>query len=419
MKNIMIAFVLLILLLGACAPGGNTTPGIDALALSHQGMLTEQPIEQLDKRFVNGNNSFGLSAAMLLYNQEENLAFSPSGIELALCMTREGAGGQTAEEMKEALGLSALSDEQITAACRSLMWRANTGGMEAANAIWLSSDYTFAKRFVDTCTKDYMADAYPLVIPGAKDAVNAWADEKTHGRIRDIIAEEFSDDTKIILANALYYLGDWEIPFEANDTYEREFSSPSGKITADFMHSDRQVPYYQNNDFSLISLNFKSIEGEGRYAMAFLLPAEGKSMGDMLAALDAESFAAAINEAKEQEVWIRLPKFEFSFFTKLKDTLITMGMKTAFDASIADFSPMTQEENALFISEVLHKCYIRVDELGAEAAAVTEVAAADGAAMIEDEPSKFYADRPFLFAIYSLEDNVIAFIGAVNDPTQG
>ena len=109
------------------------------------------------------------------------------------------------------------------------MWRANTGGTETANAIWLSSDYTFAKRFVDTCTQDHMADAYPLIIPGAKDAVNTWADEKTHGCIRDIIAEELSDDTKIILANALYYLGDWEIPFEANDTYEREFSAPSGR----------------------------------------------------------------------------------------------------------------------------------------------------------------------------------------------
>ena len=419
MKKVLIIVGILLLLLGACAPGGLTVHGTDVLALSFHGTLAEQPIEPLDDGFVNGNNSFGLNAAKLLYNQDENLAFSPASIELALCMTREGAGGQTANEMKKALGFEGLTDEQITAACRSLMWRANTGGMEAANAIWLSSDYTFAERFVDTCTQDYMADAFPLVIPGAKDAVNAWADEKTHGRIRDIIAEELSDDTKIVLANALYYLGDWETPFESGDTYEREFSAPSGKIKTDFMHSDRNVPYYQNDDFSMISLRFKSGEGEGKYAMAFLLPAEYKDMGDMLEALDAGIFAAAIDEAKTQEVWIRLPKFEFSFFTELRDALMTMGMETAFDQNTADFSPMTQEENALFISQVLHKCYIRVDELGAEAAAVTAVAAEDSGAMIEDEPPKFYADRPFLFAIYSLEDGAIAFMGAVNDPTQG
>ena len=419
MKKVVLSVAALLLLLGACAPASHVPPGVDVSALSFRGTLIEQPIEPLDDSFVNGSNSFGLSAAKLLYNQNENIAFSPASIELALCMTREGAGGQTADEMKKALGLETLTDEQITAACRLLMWRANTGGMEAANAIWLSSDYTFAERFVDTCTKDYMADAYPLVIPGAMDAINAWADEKTHGRINDIITEEFNDETKIVLANALYYLGDWEMPFEANNTYEREFSAPSGKVKTDFMHSDRQVPYYQNDDFFMISLNFKSGEDQGRYAMAFLLPVEGSSIGDMLTVLDADIFATALDGAAKQEVWIRLPKFEFSFFTKLKETLISMGMLSAFDEIDADFSPMTQEKNALFISEVLHKCYIRVDELGAEAAAVTAVAAADGAAMIEEEPPKFYADRPFLFAIYSLEDGAIAFMGTVNDPTQG
>ena len=413
MKKTVIILVLMIILLGACTPN---MPGIDVSSLSYQGTLTKQPIEPLDSGFVNGNNNFGLNAAKLLYSQDENLAFSPASIELALCMTREGAGGQTAAAMKQALGFEGLTDEQITAACRSLMWRANTGGMEAANAIWLSSDYTFAKRFVDICTQDYMADAYPLVIPGAKDAINAWADEKTHGRISDIIEEELHPATGLVLANALYYLGDWEIPFEAGDTHEREFSAPSGKIKTDFMHSDRNVPYYQNDDFSMISLRFKSGEGEGKYAMAFLLPAENKDMSDLLAALDASKFSEALAVAEERLVSIRLPKFEFSYFKKLKQTLIDMGMESAFDENTADFSLMTEEENALFISQVLHKCYIHVDELGAEAAAVTVVEMRATGALISDL-TEFYADRPFLFAIYSLEDGAIAFMGAVNDPT--
>ena len=416
MKKPIFMLLILTMLLGACAPGSHVPSGIDVSALSFRGTLIEQPIEPLDDSFVNGNNSFGLSAAKLLYNQDENLAFSPASIELALCMTREGAGGQTADEMKKALGLEALTDEQITAACRSLMWRANTGGMEAANAIWLSSDYTFAERFVNTCTKDYMADAYHLVIPGAMDAINAWADEKTHGRINDIIEKELHPLTGLVLANALYYLGDWELPFESSDTHEREFYAPSGTVNTDFMHSDRFVPYYQNDDFSMISLNFKSDAADGQYAMAFLLPAEDKDMDDMLKALDAESFSQAIGTA-QQKVSIRLPKFEFSFFAKLKQTLIDMGMASAFDEFEADFSPMTEEPNALFISDVLHKCYIRVDELGAEAAAVTVVEMRATGALISDM-AEFYADRPFLFAIYSLEDGAIAFMGTVNDPTK-
>ena len=93
--------------------------------------------------------------------------------------------------------------------------------------------------------------------------VNAWADEKTHGRIKDIIAQELPPETRIVLANALYYLGEWELPFEANDTYDDEFAAPFGNVTAPFMHSDWFVPYYKNDDFSMITLNFKSDENEG------------------------------------------------------------------------------------------------------------------------------------------------------------
>ena len=113
---------------------------------------------------------------------------------------------------------------------------------------------------------------------------------------------------------------------------------------------------------------------------------------------------------------IKLPKFEYMYSASLKDTLIGMGMPLAFDPSSADFSGMTVEPNLLYISNVLHKCYIRVDELGAEAAAVTEVEVA--AAGIPEDPVTFFADRPFLFAIFSQEDGTIAFMGVVNDPTQ-
>ncbi len=418
MKKLVFMILGMIMVLSACSSTGiqnNQDPSGDAM--SHHAVLKTQPIVPLDTGFVNAVNGFGFKAASLLYDTENNFAFSPSSIELALCMTRAGAAGDTAAAMATTLGLTDLSDEAIIDACRSLMWRANTGGMEAANAIWLSKEYTFSDDFVNTCTEEFMADAFPLVIPGAKDAVNGWAKEKTHGRISDIISEELPDETRIVLANALYYLGDWERPFDANNTWDDVFTSPGGQVTAPFMHSDWWVPYYQNDDFSMITLNFKSDDDEGQYAMAFLLPAEGKKISDMLKTLNADTFSKALEDAVEQEVWIKLPKFEFSYFTKLKETLTDMGMGRAFSISDADFSAMTQEPNEIYIGEVLHKCYIRVDELGAEAAAVTMAVASEGAAPMEEEPAKFYADRPFVFAIYSLEDGTISFMGAVNDPT--
>lgn len=412
MKKMLIFLLAAILTLGGCMSANQTT---DA---AHRAKLLRQIITPLNEEFVSAVNDFGMNAAKQLYNTDENFALSPASIELALCMTRTGASGDTAEEMAKTLGLANLSDSEILSACKSLMWRANTGGMEAANAIWLSDAYTFSEDFINTCTGDFFADAFSLAIPGAKDAVNTWANEKTHGRIKEILSDELPQETRIVLANALYYLGEWELPFEANDTYDEDFAAPTGNVTTAFMHSDWVVPYVKTDDFSMITLNFKSSDDEGKYAMAFLLPAEGQSVSDLLHSLDAVTFSRTLSGAQSQEVWIKLPKFEFSYFTKLKDTLAAMGMNKALSATEADFSAMTNETNQIYIDEVLHKCFIRVDELGAEAAAVTVVEALEGAAMPTQEPPKFYADRPFVFAIYSQEDGTIAFLGAVNDPTK-
>lgn len=413
MKKILCLALMMVFALAGCGGAGNG----GAATIDYRGDLKEQPVVSLPQNFSRGINDFGFASAASLYSADENLAISPVSIELALAMTRTGAAGDTAEEMKNTLALSALSDEQIIEACRSLMWRANTGGMEAANSIWLGKRYTYSEEFLNTCTNDFMADAYPLEIPGAMEDINGWVNEKTHGKINKLLAQEPDPLTEMILCNALYYLGDWEIPFEANDTYDEDFNSPEGAITASFMHSDWSVPYYENDTYSMISLKFKSKQGEGKYAMALLLPAKGKDIPELLASLDGDNFAAALSGLSEEQVQIKLPKFEYMFFSSLSDMLIDMGMQSAFDVETADFSGLTDEQNDIFISEVLHKCYIRVDELGAEAAAVTIVEAPTSAAPIEN-PTTFYADRPFLFAIYSQEDGTIAFMGVVNDPTK-
>jgi len=409
MKKVLLLILSAALLLSACTA---------ASAASYDAKLTEQAVGPLDDKFVSGMSSFGFSAASRLYKEDDNLALSPISITLALCMARAGAQGETKDEMTAALGLSGLSDEQITAACKSLMWRANTGGMEAANALWLLRGYEYKEGYIQTCTDDYMADLKPLAIPGAMEAVNEWAKEKTHGRIRRILSEELPRDTRLMITNALYYLGDWEKPFYESGTYDREFHAPSGALTVPFMHSERHVPYYKNDQFSMITLKFKARENEGRYAMAFLLPAESSSVGELLGSLSGAAFKSALSNATDdKEVIISLPKFELEYFTPLRETLEALGMERAFSLDRADFSGITDAEQ-LFISDVLHKCYVRVDEQGAEAAAVTVVdVPAEGAPPVEEEKREFIANRPFVFAIYSLEDGALAFVGAVNDPS--
>jgi serine protease inhibitor len=408
MKKILPLILSVALLLSACAT---------ASAASYDGKLVKQSIEPLDSGFVSGVNSFGISAASQLYGSDTNLALSPVSIELALCMARAGAAGATKDEMTAALGLAGLSDEQIADACQALMWRANTGGMEAANALWLLDGYKYKADYITTCTEKYMADLKTLAIPGAMNAVNAWAKQKTHDRIDKILSQEPDDNTRMIITNALYYLGDWDLPFDANDTLDKEFTTPSGTVTVPFMNSEWSIPYYSNDQFSMISLKFKAKEDEGQYAMAFILPAEGASVDSLLKSLSGDTFKTALAGATDdRQVSISLPKFEFSYFAPLAETLKAMGMEKAFSPDAADFSGMTDADQ-LFISSVLHKCYVRVDELGAEAAAVTSVEMT-ATAMPMEPPLTFNANRPFLFAIYSQEDGTIAFIGAVNDPSQ-
>jgi serpin B len=425
MRKLLFAILAAVMLAGCAVQTAPEVPGetpevsTGLQPLGIKAELKPQPVEALDADFVSGVNGFGFWAASYLYG-EENLAFSPASIELALAMTRAGAAGQTKEDMAAVLGLDGLTDSQITDACRQMMWRANTGGMEAADALWVGEGLMLSDAFAKTCAEDFMADAYPLVIPGAMDAINAWAGEKTHGRVDDIIREELPPDTAMVLANALYFLGDWTEPFKAEETYDEEFRAPSGSVTTSFMHSTREVPYYENDDFSMITLDFAGEAGEGQYAMAFLLPAEGSSMEELLASLSGEAFAQALSGAQSRETVISLPKFEFSYFTSLKDTLIDMGMGIAFGiGGNADFSAMTAKPNGLFIDDVLHKCFVKVDELGAEAAAVTVVVMRESAEMPPEDAAVFHADRPFAFVIYSREDGAIAFLGAVNDPSQG
>ena len=390
-KVLSLVLVAIFVLTGCSALSGSDNGGVAAVAFRAE--LKEQPVVSLGDDFARGVNDFGFQAAGLLYAADDNFAVSPMSIELALAMTRAGAAGATAQQMKDALGLSTLSDEQIIGACRSLMWRANTGGMEAANSIWLGTRYTYSENFVNTCLNDFMADAYPLEIPGAKDDINNWVSEKTHEKIQDLLEQEPDDTTELILVNALYYLGDWAIPFKADDTYDEDFNTPDGMVTTSFMHSDWHIPYYQDDIFSMISLQFKGGNNEGRYAMALLLPVQGISIRDLLDSLDGDSFASALSALSEEQVLIKLPKFEYMYSASLKDTLVGMGMTDAFDPYAADFSGMTEEANQLYISDVLHKCYIRVDELGAEAAAATAVEMA-AAAMPMEDPATFYADRP-------------------------
>lgn len=399
-------------------PGSSSAAPSATAAASFTAKLSAQKITAFPDAFVSGINQYGWIAASRLYDGS-NLAISPASLELALLMTRAGASGATADEMKTALSMSDLSDEDILSSCKQLMWRLNTSGMEASDSIWMQSDYSFSDAFIKSCTDSFMADAFSVNFltdsAGATDLINKWVSDKTNGKIPLMNPEPLSSDTRLVLINALYFLGDWTIPFEAADTYDQMFHGTKKETSVKFMHSNRDMLYCETPSYQMISLPFSGPgdKSDSTYSMAFILPAQGQDTGELMNALASGGFASAVDSLAGSKVRLSLPKFEFTFDTSMVSTMQSLGMKLAFDIDNARFDKMTGAPNDLSISDILHKCYIRVDEEGAEAAAVTEVIMTEAAAQIDDDAKIFTADRPFLFAIYDETDHTVLFLGAV------
>lgn len=387
-------------------------------AVSYEAKLTPKDIVPFSGGFTDGMNQFGFDVMLELYD-EENISVSPASLELALLMTAMGGTDTTKEEMLSSLRMEELSDEEIRDAVAQLMWRSNNNGMEAANSLWLQKDYGFSTDYLDICADDFMADLFTVDYisdtSGATSAINDWANDKTHGKIPKILNDELSADTRMVLVNALYFLGDWASPFEAESTYDSTFHGTKSDTDVPFMHDERTVAYYEGDTFQLISLSFKGDdENDGPFAMAFILPKEGYDPEDVMIELSDNDFAAQIAQTSYENVRMSLPKFEFDYGTSMVETMKRLGMEEAFTGE-AQFDPMTGTNNDLFISAIIHKTYIRVDEEGAEAAAVTAVVMDLAAMPIEEEYISFTADHPFLFAIYDTTDNTVLFTGVTAD----
>jgi len=407
----------------ACAKSGTaeSTPPVRTDALSYKATLTAQEIGAFPDAFVSGINQYGWTAAAKLYSGK-NLALSPASLELALLMTRAGAVGETADEMKSALFMTGLSDDEILKASKQLMWRANTNGMEAANSIWMQKDYGFSADYIRALNDAFMSDAFAVDFVNdakkATDDINIWASDKTHGKIPEMNPAPLPTDTRLVLVNALYFLGDWQNPFEANDSYKENFKTADGDVETMFMHkSEADMLYSETAGYQMISMPFKGAEGEADspFSMAFILPAEGSDINELMNTIAEDGFSPAVQALTNETVNLSLPKFEFTFDTSMVNTMEDLGMTKAFKDA-AEFDKMTGAPNNLAISDILHKCYIRVDEEGAEAAAVTEVVMVETALAPQDDVKNFTADRPFLFAIYDETDNTVLFLGAVANP---
>ena len=419
--KISVVSAVLSLLLSACAPSASAS-----IAQSNLKRVTEPnaPPEQIQS-LVNNNNTFAFDLYRSLLAQDRNLIYSPYSISLALAMTYAGARGETESQMAQTLHF--LSQDELHPAFNALDLQLAERGKGAsdevtplqlniANAVWAEQTYPFLPSFLDTIALNYGAGIRLADFINQHEAVrkeiNDWVSDQTEEKIQDLIPEGvLSPDTRMALVNAIYFKADWLSPFEAESTRDASFHLLDGsEVTVPMMYKDTFVPYAAGDGWQAIELSY---QGEAA-AMDIIVPDEGR-FEEVESSLDYETVSAMLGSLQPTSVSLGLPKFKYESQFGLVDQLKALGMTNAFNPDLANFTGMS-ERNDLYISEVIHKAFVAVDEKGTEAAAATAVIIDVTSAQISD--LTLTIDRPFIFIIRDIPTGQILFIGRVLNPTQ-
>jgi serine protease inhibitor len=285
--------------------------------------------------------------------------------------------------------------------------------VSVANSLWANTGTPFEQDYLSFVRDAFGATAEeaPLGDQATADEIDAWVVERTEGLIEDIAADLGLPDANavLVLLNAVYFLGEWNAQFDPELTSGQPFTLSDGsQVDVPTMYRpstpDEAVQVAQREGYELLRLPYGDDE---RFVMDVYLPSLDHDTAWLIGQLRADERTAAAEQLREAPLDVRLPSFELEWDATLNDTLIALGMELPFSAS-EDFSPMSPANP--FLSTVVHKTYIRVDEKGTEAAAVT------GGAMVASMPPSFTVDRPFVFTVTDTRSDTVLFLGTVEDP---
>lgn len=418
---------LLTLLLLAAACGGATT----STARPHTEPVTNAtrpdlppPTDDQAALFANGNNAFAGDLWAHMRETDGNLAVSPASISLALAMTWAGAEGNTAQQMSDTLhfGDDAAAYHAAAGAVLSAYGQDHDEyTLRIANRLFGQQGYAWQDDFLRTTRDVYGAPLEPVDYVSAADParlrINGWVADQTNDRIRDLIPSGGVDsDTRLVLTNAIYFLGDWLSPFESSSTHDQAFHTADGATRVPTMHQENNFGYANVDGVQLLEMPYAG----GELSMLVALPEARDGLPAVEAGFDAQTLATWVSALSNQHVNVALPKFRVDPAEPLSlgDALAAMGMPDAFGDE-ADFSAMADPAETgdhLHISRVFHKAFVAVDEEGTEAAAATAVVMSrESAAMPSGVP--FVADHPFLFFIRDTQSGAVLFMGRVADPS--
>lgn len=415
--------------LTACAEKSGSSAVADTGVVAAQVDRTAGDPAQIG-RAVDAMHAFAGGLYGRLSLEGGNIAFSPYSVAVALAMTRNGALGQTADEMDQVLGIQELAahNDGVNALTQAVEGLAGTFetlagdpaviALDSANALFGDGSVGWSDDFLGALAGSYGAGMRTVDYVGhteeARTQINDWTADRTHDKIPEIVPEGVLDVlTRLVLVNALYFKAPWHQPFEEKQTTDRPFHrSETDTIEIPTMTAYLDTaPYGEGHGWRAVRLPYVS----GTLAMTVVLPDPG-ALADVEQKVARGELAVILETVvTDALVQLSLPRWKFRTQASLKDALSALGMPTAFAESEADFTAMTDEDTELHIGAVLHETYVAVDERGTEAAAATAVVMqAESAPAVRVE---VLVDRPFLFVIHDVEHLTPLFVGRVVDPT--
>ena len=359
----------------------------------------------------------------------DNLFISPLSLSEGLGLALPGARGQTEAEMRELLGWDAASRPELLVKDYD-RFLTSTGddkvALSVANALWLSNRLDFTPDYLRAAKNGFGANARKVDFggnpAGSANTINGWVSEQTRERITKIVdASGFNDLTAAVLTNAVWFKADWSVPFEDGST--GEFTRGDGtKMPIYMMERIAPLAYRETREGQAVQLPYGK---DGRFVMEVFLPRDMATLRRWERDLNAGSFDLSmqgsdakfdLGAAEEREILLRLPRFEARFDDSVKAALIAAGMPCAFSPTCADFGAMA--DTPLAIDDVAHATFLRVDEKGTEAAAVTAVKIiVTGSRRLPDDLPRMIVDRSFLLTIRDRASGALIFFGRIADPT--
>ena len=343
------------------------------------------------------NSEISCSFQISLFNKinskykENNLIISPISIFQAISLVTNGANGETQKELLKLLDNKEM--EEINMINTKILSKIKeNSSLEIANAIMSKlsplNDFTYIAK------NTYDSEILPLK---NVNQVNKWCDKKTHGKISKII-DQLDPMTFMLVLNAVYFKGEWRNQFQEHLTRKQVFYNfNKEEINLDTMENTKYFNYFEDTNLQAIELNFK----KESISALIILPTKKLNINEFIEILDKDNeyYYSIINNLKNTKVNLRLPKFELTYSKKLKEVIKTIGVNLPFEKN-ADFSKI-RNQNDIYINEIIHKTYLKVNEQGTEAAAVTAVEMLLASAF-QPEPEKIYymyVNKPFLFIL--------------------